>query len=123
MIETAREREMRRIYLDLPDEAGKQDFMELINRSAYTFGLKKLALAFDDSQSALCRKLSGSSDTHFPLYRYPEFLRVTGDMSSLLSLVGTYMAEDESEQARAMRAFRKLLPEIEKIAAVMKAED
>ena len=95
------------------------NFQDVVYASVYSCAtsrqFKAIAADLDMSPSELSRKLVNNPNdpVHFPLKRFPELLRATGDLRPVYWLMASFLENDESRQRRAVETIERYMPMIE----------
>ncbi len=118
-----------RIQVDIPKDVpwGQLRFKEVIQRAVYACPRlrKEIAADLGMSESGLSRRLADNPDDtlHFPVELLPELICATGDLSPIFWLCNSFLAGDEeNEKALLAKKFDRLLPDLERFVAILKAE-
>ncbi len=118
-----------RIQVDIPKDVlwGELRFKEVIQRAVYGCPRlrKEIAADLGMTESGLSRRLADNPDDnlHFPVELLPELICATGDLSPIFWLCNSFLAgEDENEKAVLAKKLDRLLPDLERFVAILKAE-
>ena len=115
-----------KIQLTLEFDRKHTTFHEAIRASVYGCGrqLKYIAADLDMSPAELSRKLSDNPNdpVHFPAHRLPDLMRATGDLTPLYWLVDEFLRPQEEAKLREFEAFKKKLPQLKRLIALLEAE-
>ncbi len=118
-----------RIQVDIPKDVpwGQLRFKEVVQRAVYGCPRlrKEIAADLGMTESGLSRRLADNPDDnlHFPVELLPELICATGDLSPIFWLCNSFLAgDDENEKGMLAKKLDRLLPDLERFVAILKAE-
>lgn len=91
-------------------------FNDCLSASVYSCGkpFKNIAADMDMSPSHLSRLLNVQQENmHFPAYRLPELIAVTGDKSPIYWLVEKFCQDTDAQAKQAVNEIAALLPKLQ----------
>ena len=98
------------------------DFEECVKASVSGCGrqLKAVAAELNMGSSELSRRLAANpGDISLPLYRLPELLAATGDLTPIYWLVERFCDDPEARDRKNRAQLAELLPKLTKLAAMV----